>query len=178
MRQWHQTNIPNPGYANTVYTNNEWNYVVVPKCASSIIIDSMNLQPGIDRSAKSFTFLRNPIERLKSYIFQTKCFDIDSTNKKIENVLHNYDNNDAHCYPYSKYIIKDDFDFIGILERFNDDFKNITNIIIQKMSDRDEATEINDMYDQCLNNYLVDLDNVYADDFKLFNEVQNDSANN
>ena len=46
------------------------------------------------------------------------------------------------------------------------------------MSDRDEATEINDMYDQCLNNYLVDLDNVYADDFKLFNEVQNDSANN
>ena len=64
------------------------------------------------------------------------------------------------------------------LERFNDDFKNITNITIQKMSDRDEATEINDMYDQCLNNYLVDLDNVYADDFKLFNEVQNDSANN
>ena len=75
-------------------------------------------------------------------------------------------------------IIKDDFDFIGTLERFNDDFKNITNITIQKMSDRDEATEINDMYDQCLNNYLVDLDNVYADDFKLFNEVQNDSANN
>ena len=46
------------------------------------------------------------------------------------------------------------------------------NIIIQKMSDRDEATEINDMYDRCLNNYLVDLNNVYANDFKLFNEVQ------
>ena len=115
MIEWHQTAIPNPGYANTVYTNNKWNYVVVPKCASSIIIDSMNLQPGID---------------------------------------------------------KNDFDFIGTLERFNDDFKNITNIIIQKMSDRDEATEINHMYDQCINNYVEDLNKVYANDFKLFNEVQ------
>ena len=72
MIEWHQTLIPNPGYANTVYTNNKWNYVVVPKCASSIIIDSMNLQPGIEKNEKSFTFIRNPIERLKSYIYNRK----------------------------------------------------------------------------------------------------------
>ena len=179
MTQWKTKDMPFlPGYANTVHSNHMWNYVVIPKCASSVIIDVMNLKEGKNPNVKTFTFIRHPFKRLKSYMFQEKCFDIDSTNKKIESVLHNWDNNDLHCVAYSLYIEKQDFDFIGTLENFEEDFKNITDIQIKKMSSRDEDTKTNKMYNICLDNHSKDLSNAYAKDLILFNEVLNDNINN
>jgi len=67
MTQWKTKDMPFlPGYANTVHSNHMWNYVVVPKCASSIIIDVMNLKEGKNPNVKTFTFIRHPFERLKS----------------------------------------------------------------------------------------------------------------
>ena len=59
MTQWKNRDIPFlPGYANTVYSNHMWNYVVVPKCASSVIIGFLNLKQQKNETAKNFTCKR------------------------------------------------------------------------------------------------------------------------
>jgi hypothetical protein len=143
-------------YANSVYSNATLNYTVVPKCASSVIIDNLKLKGEIIKGSwnvnekkggnrigkKCFTFIRHPYERLKSYMYQAKTFTERDAEEKIKSIIHNFDNFNEHCIPYSAYISYNNFDFIGILERFDKDFKKISDIKIKKMSVREENNDI------------------------------------
>lgn len=187
MIQWESRNVLDFGYANKIYSNEKWNYIVVPKCASSIIRDKLNMVEGEKVFRKRFTFVRHPYERLKSFLYQEQCFDIDVINKKIKSVLHNWDNNDPHCVAYSLYINQQDFNFIGTLENFNEDFKHISNIKIKNNSIRKESNDpqekafnekVDHLYNEAFNYNSKQLTEAYAKDLILFNEVLNDNINN
>ena len=155
-------------YANSVYSNATLNYTVVPKCASSVIIDNLNLKEGENTIGKKcFTFVRHPYERLKSYMYQEKSFTERDVEAKIKSIIYNFDNFNEHCIPYSAYINYDNFDFIGLLERFDKDFKKISDIKINKMSEREENNDvklkvfnakINQIYNTIIEKYMTTME--------------------
>ena len=60
------------GHGGRVFSNKDWKYVVVPKCASSIIIETLKLKERKNTKAnKSFTFIRLPFARLKSHLYHS-----------------------------------------------------------------------------------------------------------
>lgn len=171
-------------YANSVYSNATLNYTVVPKCASSIMIDTLNLKEGENTIGKKcFTFVRHPYERLKSYMYQEKSFTEEEVEAKIQSIIRNFDNFNEHCIPYSAYISYNNFDFIGILERFDKDFKKISDIKIKKMSVRTDTNDIklkvfNDqvekIYNIIIEKYLTTLitQPYYGGDIVIFNKAR------
>ena len=160
------------GYANKIFSNQKYNYTVVPKCASSIIIDTLKMTEGKNNNAKEhFTFIRHPFGRLKSYMYQEECFTEEDTINKIKSILHNFDNFNEHCVPYSLYITYDDFKFIGTLENFDDDFKNISSKKIIKESRREDYKDTEKIHDASIKKYSKEITNVFANDFKLYQKT-------
>ena len=118
------------GYAGRIFSNNDWNYVVVPKCASSIMIDMLNLKEEENKKvSKYFTFIRLPFARLKSYLYQEKCFTEQLTEEKIKSIISNFDGFNEHCVPYSLYLKKNDFNY-------NSNFRSTSNSISSYASQR------------------------------------------
>ena len=178
------------GHGGKIYSNKNWNYVAVPKCASSVIIDTLKMKEGENKKVtRSFTFIRLPFARLKSYLYQEKCFTEKLTEEKIRSVISNFDGFEEHCVPYSLYIKKDNFNFIGTLENFDEDWKNISNIYIEHMTERqnfhtkmkkDPTTKkmikfdnkkIEDMHNEVIKKYSNDLSRLYSGDFALYSKV-------
>ena len=101
VRGKHMSQLTSFGYAGRIFSNNDWNYTVVTKCASSIIIDTLNLKEEQNKKIpkKTFTFIRLPFARLKSYLYQKECFKEQQTEEKIKSIIHNFNNFDEHCVP-------------------------------------------------------------------------------
>jgi len=160
-------------YANKIYSNKEYNYTVVPKCASSIIIDTLNMTEGENNNTKEhFTFLRHPYGRLKSYLYQVKCYTYGETIHKIEHILNNFDNWDEHCIPYNFYITYDDFKFVGTLENFDNGFRNISNKKIIKESRREDNKDIEAIHDALIERNAQEINRIYAEDFILYEKAK------
>ena len=178
------------GHGGRVFSNKDWKYVVVPKCASSIIIETLKLKERKNTKAnKSFTFIRLPFARLKSYLYQKDCFTEKQTEEKVKSIINNFDGFDEHCVPYSLYIKKDNFNFIGTLENFYEDWKNISNIHIEHMTERQnfdnkvqkdlktkkfvkvDNKKIEDIHNVVIKKYSNDLSRLYSGDFALYSKV-------
>ena len=178
------------GHAGKVFSNKDWNYVAVPKCASSVIIDTLKMKEAKNKkNNKSFTFIRLPFARLKSYLYQEKCFTEKLTEEKLRSIINNFDGFNEHCVPYSLYIKKDDFDFIGTLENFYEDWKNISDIHIEHMTERQnfdnkvqkdlktkkfvkvDNKKIEDMHNTVIKKYSNELSRLYSGDFALYSKV-------
>ena len=160
------------GYANKIFSNKKHNYTVVPKCASSIIIDTLKMTEGKNDNAKSnFTFIRLPLARIKSYLYQEKCFTEEETIHKIKSILHSFDGFNEHCIPYSFYINYDNFNLIGTLENFNSDFKNISKKKIIKESRREDNKEVEEIHNASIKKYIEEISAVYSGDFRLYEKV-------
>ena len=160
-------------YANKTFSNKEHNYTVVPKCASSIIIDTLQMTEGKNINTKShFTFVRHPYGRLKSYLYQKRCYTYEETVQKIQQVLENFDNFDEHCVPYNYYITYNDSMFIGTLENFDNDFEDISNKKIIKESRRQDNKDIEKMHDELIKKNSKKINEIYADDFILYKKAR------
>ena len=178
------------GYAGRIFSNKTWNYIVVPKCASSIIIDTLSMKETKKKKAKpTFTFIRLPMMRLRSYLFQENCYTEQEAEEKIKSIISNFDNFNEHCVPYSLYIKKNDFDFIGTLENFYEDWKNISDIYIEHMTERQnfdnkvqkdlktkkfvkvDNKKIEDMHNTVIKKYSNELSRLYSGDFALYSKV-------
>ena len=157
-----------------VFSNKDWKYTVVPKCASSIIVNTLKMkQEKNPKASKSFTFIRLPFARLKSYLYQEKCFTEILTEEKIRSIVNNFDSFNENCVPYSVYIKKDDFNFIGTLENFHEDWKTISNIDIKYESEREnfDNGKLQDMHNEVIKKYSNDLSRLYSGDFALYSKV-------
>tara|TARA_Y100000590_G_scaffold149090_1_gene171328 strand:+ start:594 stop:1106 length:513 start_codon:yes stop_codon:yes gene_type:complete len=160
------------GYAGRIFSNKTWNYIVVPKCASSIIINTLSMKETKKKKAKpTFTFIRLPMMRLRSYLFQENCYTEQEAEEKIKSIISNFDNFNEHCVPYSLYIKKNDFNFIGTLENFDDDFTTISDIKIKKESRREDDLNIQKIHDIVIKKYSNDLSRLYSGDFALYSKV-------
>ena len=160
-------------YANKTFSNKEYNYTVVPKCASSIIIDTLQMTEGKNINAKGhFTFIRHPYGRLKSYLYQERCYTYEETVQKIQQVLENFDNFNEHCVPYNYYITYNDFKFVGTLENFDNGFKDISNKKIIKESRREDNKDIETMHDELIEKNSKKINEIYADDFILYEKAR------
>ena len=164
----HMSIINSFGYAGRIFSNKEYNYTVVPKCASSIIIDTLKMTEGKNDNAKNnFTFIRHPHERLKSYLYQDKIYTKEDSLNKIKKILYNFDDFNEHCIPYSFYIKHSNFDFIGTLENFNNGFKKIITRKIIKESRREDNSDVESIHNQAIKKYNKEISEVYAGDFIL-----------
>ncbi len=157
-----------------IYSNKDWMYTAVPKCASSIIISTLKMKQRKNPKAKqSFTFIRLPFARLKSYLYQKECLTEQLTEEKIKSILNNFDGFNENCVPYSVYIKKDNFNFIGTLENFYEDWKTISDIDIEYESEREtfDDGKLQDMHNTLINKYSNELSRLYSGDFALYSKV-------
>lgn len=171
-------------YGNTLRYNNHLCYTVVPKCASTVIINQLNLTEKYKSTySKKFTFIRHPYDRLKGYLWQNQQTTQDQIENKINCIIENFDNNDEHVYPYSIYIKFEDFDFIGLVENFDKDIRKIVDDkladSIQQYHNKTMSNKTDGAYTRFIekvNNQIhkkkQSLSNVYKNDFELYEKVK------
>ena len=105
----------------------ECNYYRNYKCASSFIVYNLGFLPDEKKYPFSFSIIRNPIERVESYMYMECKNNINYIEPLMEKILLNFNNNDVHSVPFTKSLPIKDLDFIGALENINTDIKKICN---------------------------------------------------
>lgn len=175
----------NFGYGNSYRYNTKLCYLVVPKCASSVLIRELNMNeiPNTEYKIK-FTFIRHPFTRLKSFMWQQSVNSIKDTEELLNKIIKNFYNCDEHCYPYSDYVNFNELDFIGTLENFNRDITKITNKKIARnisinhqktLTNKTQNLYVNTIkiYNELIIKNKKALSKLYENDFKLFQKVKN-----
>ena len=118
-----------------VSENLQCNYYRVYKCASSFIVHNLKFLPGTKKIYPfSFTFIRNPISRVESFIYM-KCRDggwekrIKQSKIQIKKIIQNFDDGDVHSVPFSLNLPIKELNFIGTLENFDNDLAKLSSLL-------------------------------------------------
>ena len=128
-------------------------------------------------------------KKIPSLIKTINRTNVKLTEEKLRSIINNFDGFNEHCVPYSLYIKKDNFDFIGTLENFYEDWKNISDIHIEHMTERQnfdnkvqkdpktkkfvkvDNKKIEDMHNTVIKKYSNELSRLYSGDFALYSKV-------
>jgi len=177
------------------------NYYRTYKCASSFIVYNLGFLPDDKIYPFSFSVIRNPLDRIESYMYMECRNSIDYAEPLMEKILLNFNNNDIHSEPFTKHLPVNDLNFIGTVENIDEDIKKVCKHLMKNIDTKDfiySDTELPEKnYTNTLNitnrktysdnlstkiqsivlEHRNHLKKLYNDDFELYNSVINSKNN-